>query len=332
MKAKDKESLDPRLLHALESLRPVPRRDSFAAARAKANFLAELQGLFEPDSPPQAGFLTNPARWLESLKKPLVSFNPLPRTALSFFAILLILVILLFGWASVTARAAEMSLPGDTLYTFKTGIENVQVALAGDLDKQAGLYLQFASHRLQELEQLVENGRYEKAVELSAKFRFNIQKALDITNSLAKVNPARAAQRRLEIDAQLALFTAQLDQLLAKIPASYQPAFNEVLPPLIPGISAPVPTSSTQTPAQTPVPDLPKDGETPAQNELEDGSDTDPNQGMDEDTKNEHPSGESSTDGSGSSVQEGSDGNTTLNNDPASEEEGYNENSCPRAK
>ena len=229
MKARDDESLDPRLQDYLKLLRPVPRRDAVAAARAKANFLVELEGLYEPDQPPRSGFFTYPARWLAALNK-LGSYNPIPRTALSLSAILLIIVLLLFGWAGVTARAAETSLPGDTLYSFKTGIEQVEVAFAVDLDKQAGLYIEFASHRLHEIESLVESGRYEKAVALSAKFRFNIQKALDITNNLAKVNPARAAQRRAEIDAELAGFTAQLDGLLVKIPPSYQPAFNNVIP------------------------------------------------------------------------------------------------------
>jgi hypothetical protein len=324
MKAQDEEYLDPRLKQALESLRPVPRREAFAAARAKANFLAELEGLFEPDSPPQPGFLAYPARWLKALK-PLGSVTRFPRTALSFSAILLIVIILLFGWAGITARAAEMAVPGDTLYTFKTGIEQVQVALAGDLDKQAGLYLEFASHRLLEIEQLVESGRYQKAVALSPQFRFNIQKALEITNRLAKINPVRAAQRRIEIDAKLASFTAQLDALSAKIPSSYQPAFNNVIHPAQPVPPTPLAPKPSQTPVPTGASATQPAGNTEQPDGLRDGPGKDLDKGDQGGSENEDQPGESTMEDAGTTIQESSDVDTELNNDPVATEEGASE-------
>jgi hypothetical protein len=227
MRAQAEEPLDPRLKDYLELLRPVPPRNLVTAAQAKANYLAELHGLFEPDSPRHTGIIDSLADRIRSLSLP----TWLPRNAYSLASIFIVIVILFSSWAGITARAAESALPGDTLYTFKTGMEQVRVSLAGNLDKQAGLYLEFASHRLQEIEKLVDSGRYQKAAALAVKFRLNIQKAVEITNQLAAVDPLRAAQRQEQIQAQLAIFTSHLDELMGKMPPAYQPVFEDAIPP-----------------------------------------------------------------------------------------------------
>ncbi len=239
MRVQAEEPLDPRLKEYFEHLRPVPPRNLVAAAQAKANYLAELHGLFEPDSPRQAGFVESLVERIRSLGLP----NWLPRNASSLVSIFIVIVILFSSWAGITARAAESAVPGDTLYTFKTGLEQVRVSFAGNLDKQAGLYLEFASYRLQEIEKLVDTGRYQKAAALAAKFRLNIQKAVEITNQLAAVDPLRATQRQQQIQAQLAIFTSHLDVLMGKMPPAYQPALQDAIPPSSNSGFKPVPAS-----------------------------------------------------------------------------------------
>ena len=229
MKVAVDDTLEPGLRDYFKALRPVPRRDLVAAAKAKANFLAELEGLFEPDRPVRLGFF-DPLAVLIKRKAGLL--GQLSPRLYSLTVLFIILALLFSGWAGITARAAASAIPGDSLYSFKTGIEQVRVSLAGDLDKQAGLYLEFAAHRLQEIEKLVDAGRYQKAAALVAKFSLNIRKAREITIALARVNPARAAQRQQEIQAQLAIFSAQLGELMGKMPPAYQPAFNDVIPPV----------------------------------------------------------------------------------------------------
>ena len=333
MKVQVVETLDPRLKKYLELLRPVPPRNRVAAARAKANFLVELEGLFEPDQPPQAGFLPIPARWLDALKtrfkKPLVSFNSIPRTALSFTSILLVVIILLFGWVGITARAAETAVPGDTLYSFKTSIEQVQVALAVDLDKQVGLHLEFASHRLQEIERLIDTGRYEKAAALSDKFRFNIQKALDITNDLAKVDPARAAQRWKEINAQLTGFNAQLDELMGKLPPAYQPAFNNAFPTSQPGGLPPFAPLVTQTPDLSEEKDTPQNKHTGEQDTLETGTDAGFKKESEKAPVEQKNLENSSAEDTGSGLQEDIKGFNEGNSLPSYEKEYESKNAAP---
>ena len=243
MRAEAEEPLDPRLKDYFKLLRPVPPRNLVAAAQAKANYLAELHGLFEPDSPRQharhAGFVESLADRIRSFGLP----TWLPRNAYSLASIFVIIVVLFSSWAGITARAAESAVPGDTLYTFKTGMEHVRVSLAGNLDKQAGLYLEFASRRLQEIEKLVDSGRYQKAADLAAKFHLNIQKAEQITNQLAAVDPLQAARRQQQIQAQLAIFASQLAELLGKMPPAYQPEFEDAIPTSSNSGIRPVPAS-----------------------------------------------------------------------------------------
>lgn len=327
MKTHAEDMIDTRLQEYFKLLRPVPRRDPLAAARAKANYLAEIEVLFEPNKPAQARISSLPVprfNFLNALfKHPQISFNLFPRTVLSFSSILLIVLVLLFGWVGITARAAETALPGDTLYSFKTGIEQVQIALAGDLDKQAGLYLEFASRRLQEIERLVDTGRYQKAAALFAKFHLNIQKALEITNDLAKVNPARATQRRKEINTQLEGFAAQLSELMVKMPPSFQPAFNDAIPssPTASPTSLPLTPSVTQTPSPAVEQNNSHSGTPTPPNKTDNGSDAGLNKGSENGSGNELDPERPSDDGSKTGNPEELNGNPSGNSNQGFTEE-----------
>jgi hypothetical protein len=259
------EPIDTRLKEYLEALRLVPERDAEAAAQGKVKFLAELEDIL---GSVQAGKSAAPKdaqsaapytgmRTFESLRNAWQARRPWAAYSL----VIMIVIVLLFGWVGVTARAAETAIPGDALYPIKTGLEQVQIALSGDLDHQAGLYLNFAAHRLQEIETLVDQGRYQKALKLAAKFQLNIDKAQQITDSLVKVNPSRAVQRQKEMDLQLARFSEQLSEMISRIPPAYQPGFHAVEPSprqVFPGVqpaltSTPVPGAiNTPTPIDKP--------------------------------------------------------------------------------
>ncbi len=241
----------------------------------------------------------------------------------------MVVIILLFGWVGITARAAETAVPGDTLYSFKTSIEQVQVALAVDLDKQVGLHLEFASHRLQEIERLIDTGRYEKAAALSEKFRFNIQKALEITNDLSKVDPALAAQRRKEINAQLTGFNAQLDELLGKLPPAYQPAFRHVFPTSQPGGLPPFTPLITQTPGLSEEKNTPQNEHTGEQDTLGTGTDAGFKKESEKAPEEEKNLENSSEEDSGSDLQEDLNGNNEGDSLPSYEEEHGSENTVP---
>jgi hypothetical protein len=93
--------------------------------------------------------------------------------------------------------------------------------------------------------------------------------------------------------------------------------------------TSPVPTL-TPTPDPTAEPVTPSGEQTDPQDKLQDGSGTDLDKGGQGGSENEDHSGAaSSTQDTGTTVQEGSDGNTGLNNDPISTEEGNGESVNP---
>jgi len=80
------------------------------------------------------------------------------RTTQMAMASLAALIVALAG--SGTAYASQSSLPGDPLYGVKVGIESAQLALASE-EKDHELYLDFMERRLNEIEALVQLGRYD---------------------------------------------------------------------------------------------------------------------------------------------------------------------------
>ena len=115
------DHIDSRLAEMLEALSFTPQRNPHAVEAGKARYLAELGKLGLPEKFTLSMWL---AGWQSYIKKPkeffIMSISKLATTT----AITLITVfVLLFGGAVVTAYAAQNALPGDTLYTVKTGLE-----------------------------------------------------------------------------------------------------------------------------------------------------------------------------------------------------------------
>ncbi len=66
------------------------------------------------------------------------------------------LILSLISYSSVvTVQAAKASLPGDTLYQVKLGIEDVQVGLVFSEEKKAELEVEFAGNRLEEVQEII---------------------------------------------------------------------------------------------------------------------------------------------------------------------------------
>ncbi len=127
------QEIPPELKNALDSLRAVPARDRRIAARRRQDYLDLVEEL------PVRG-------WLRL-------FQPLPRLAWLAAAVLL-LAVLLTG-TTLTALAAQDSLPGGPLYSLKPGLEDVQLALSPDAAGQFNLLQQFTARRFAEMDTLL---------------------------------------------------------------------------------------------------------------------------------------------------------------------------------
>ena len=95
------------------------------------------------------------------------------------------LIFSIVSYASIsTVQAARASLPGDTLYSVKLGLEKAQVGLAFSETKKTELEISFATTRLQEVSEILENEENVTAnIEIAMK-RFNedvgsVQKRLE---------------------------------------------------------------------------------------------------------------------------------------------------------
>lgn len=64
-------------------------------------------------------------------------------------------LVLVFSGSIATVSAAQGSLPGDTLYPVKIGLEKVQIKLASSPRKKAELEIAFAGKRIAEIKQII---------------------------------------------------------------------------------------------------------------------------------------------------------------------------------
>ncbi len=128
-----KQEIPPNLQNALESLRTVPARDRHLVARRRQDYLDMVDQL------PSRGWL----RWLRSA----------PR--LAWLAAAALLLVVLLGSTTVTALAAQSSLPGNFLYPLKAGLEDVQLAITRDAADQFNLLQTFTARRFSEMDALL---------------------------------------------------------------------------------------------------------------------------------------------------------------------------------
>jgi hypothetical protein len=137
-----RQKLEPLLRVALSINEPADTRPSDAfKVRARVNLMeyiyASQAGKRAVRAPLQAGA---GHRWYTGWARAV--------------AIIVAVMLVISAAGAGTAYASQSSLPGDTLYTVKLGTEQIQRIFTFDPDAEVELELQFASTRLDELEEL----------------------------------------------------------------------------------------------------------------------------------------------------------------------------------
>ena len=148
---------------------------------------------------------------------------------LSSLVLAVIALVLFFGSFSATALAAGNSIPGDSLYPFKTRIEQTRISMTGNPDAQARLHLAYAQRRLDEVGDLIDAGRFDQVAGTAAEFQTHMQNALEVVRQLAIVNPIQAQEVNLEITHALARYAIALNRMLAEAPTSLPPAVKNAM-------------------------------------------------------------------------------------------------------
>ena len=118
--------------------------------------------------------------------------------------------------------AADSAGPGDLLYKFDRAMENIQLQLTQRNDVLARLRLDFASERLDEAIQLIEQGRPENVAETLEDYQIQINAAVSLINAVQEAGTDSGA---LVLSASETLTTheEQLEELLVIAPSSSQP-------------------------------------------------------------------------------------------------------------
>ena len=149
-------------------------------------------------------------RWSPSGMARRLGARPVLRLALSGAAVAALAV------GGLTA-AATGSLPGQPLYGYKTGIEQLQLALTHDPNANAQLRLSFAERRLEEAKQLIARGQVAEGLRLVDQYDRAVGQA-DQSIAGAAIGDREAGamarylgDRQAQADAQLQALTGTLE-------------------------------------------------------------------------------------------------------------------------
>jgi hypothetical protein len=217
----NEQPFDPELIEKIELMRPTPDRDPRLVAQGRERFLAELEGI--PAASSQG--------WLAGLFKIGTPGTGGKNRKFAFSTILALIVVavMLFGGASATAYASQSALPGDALYPIKTGLELTQISLANDAYLEAQLHLEFAQRRMNEIKELLLQGRSSDVEFASSEFEYYIQQAMEATQTVIAADPERGAELSKLVSQALLDYAVALKSVLLNVPDAVKPAVEKAL-------------------------------------------------------------------------------------------------------
>ena len=171
--------------------------------------------LFDEDAPAPATAKLSPRFWAWPVTTPA-----------RVFASIGIAFVIFAAAGGSTVYAAQNSLPGDTLYTVKTGVENLQLAVTASPAVKADLYLKFAQRRVDEMQQQVKLNR-----DVNAQALVTAQQQFD--NGLKALSSSDNTQASNNTLSKLSVSTlteqVELEQALAAAPKASQPVLQQII-------------------------------------------------------------------------------------------------------
>lgn len=144
----------------------------------------------------------------------------------AFAGVAIILVLTLLGSSVGVAYASSDSLPGDSLYGVKLGLEDARLALTLNPLEDAKLLLRFSETRLGEIETLVTEGRSGDIDAALAAYDDEITQLTELTGEI----PAADGEVTLgTVEAALAKHLEVLARVQAQVPEAAQPGINNAI-------------------------------------------------------------------------------------------------------
>lgn len=212
------QPIDPKLQRRLQQLRGVPPRNSEAAARSKAKFIAEVDEIVKEQGFSPNTQLTGVSTFYQRWKEKWIMATPKTRMVLTFVTAFVLVAVFLFGGAGMTAYASQSALPGDALYSVKTGVEQTRVTLARDAAEKARLNLTFAERRLDEIARLIENGRYADIAQAVQEYEKYVQSAIAELETVAAGDPTGAQELASQVAVLLNRYAQTLSGMVGALP------------------------------------------------------------------------------------------------------------------
>ena len=228
MKNNNQPEIDPELLEKINLLESTPKRDPNLAEQGRQKFIAALDTVPVAGKPTGVGWLMGLLK-LNKSKEGYSMNNGSRKFAVSTLVAILFVVVIIFGGASATAYAAQSALPGDALYPVKTSLEQTQISLANDAYNQAQLNLEFAQRRLNEIKELLSQGRTNDIDFASSEFEFYIQEAMMASQLVQSTDPERGAELNSLVSQALLEYASALRTVLMNAPDSVKPVVERAL-------------------------------------------------------------------------------------------------------
>jgi hypothetical protein len=142
-------------------------------------------------------------------------------------AALALLLSLILGLNVV--EASQGSLPGDRLYPLKIGLEGLHHALTRDAAEQCALHLEFARERVEEIANLVAEGRAGELSGALAAFEREMLAASWAAGHPARDTSIGSASLRTSLEAEALSHDEALRGLLALAPEEARPGLEHAL-------------------------------------------------------------------------------------------------------
>jgi Domain of unknown function (DUF5667) len=110
------------------------------------------------------------------------------------FAVAVVLIFCLFAGGTGVAFASQSSLPGESLYGVKIGLEDLTLALTPDQAHVALLNMQYADRRLVEIQTLQLHGQLDQVAPALLNYQKHVQKATQVMAQILLQDPIQGTQ------------------------------------------------------------------------------------------------------------------------------------------
>jgi len=134
-------------------------------------------------------------------------------------------------------QASLNSLPGDSLYGVKTGLEQTALSLSFSKVNNADLHIKYARRRLLEMQMLTLEGRFDEMAPVAQGFEYHVDQALQVMNELSVKDPGNLKMLVNSMHNAVSEQTHLIDFLSKSVPADTKLVFERVSNISVKGLS-----------------------------------------------------------------------------------------------